>query len=305
MLGPGVAATGRNEHENILVDGGSMESQVTKARKFALEAHGSQMYGSRPYSDHLDAVAELAAEYGEEAQVVAYLHDVVEDTEVGLDRIAEAFGTKIAECVAILTDAPGGDRKERKRKTYARMAEVTGDLQLALVVKAADRLANLRACIADGREDLLRVYKEEHDDFRKAAWREDLCPPLWGEMETIRASVQHAGANFRFYEIPGRFSLVRIRGYENPDYVLEGKWFAAPPSVLDAIHGMGDDVWSGPDDFADPLTLEQARARADEEGVDLFAERSADPSPEPRLGGMVVRIVVGLAVAAVGWFALR
>ena len=45
-----------------------------------LEVHGDQRYGSRPYHAHLDALAELVKEHGEEAQVLAYLHDVVEDT---------------------------------------------------------------------------------------------------------------------------------------------------------------------------------------------------------------------------------
>ncbi len=268
-----------------------MESRVSKAREFAVEAHGSQMYGSQKYSFHLDAVAEIAAEYGEDAQVVAYLHDVVEDTAVGLDEISKVFGDRIADCVAILTDAPGENRKERKRKTYARMADVTGELKLALIVKAADRVANLRACIADGRDDQLLVYKEEHDEFRMAAWRNDLCPALWGEMEIIRGSIQHAGENFRFFEIPGRYSLIRRKGYENPDIVLGGQWIAGAPSLLDAIYGMGADAWSGPDDFADPLTLEQARARADESGVDLFEETSETPNPGSRVRELIARIV--------------
>ncbi len=167
-----------------------MTTLVDRAREFAIEAHGDQRYGSHPYSVHLDAVAELAEEYGEEAQVVAYLHDVVEDTPVGLDAIADAFGRRIADCVAILTDAPGSDRKERKRKTYDRMARVTGDLELALVVKAADRLANMRACVADG-DERLAVYKQEHPRFQEAAYRRNLCEALWAEMTEIYASAQH------------------------------------------------------------------------------------------------------------------
>ena len=53
-----------------------------------------------------------------------------------------------------------------------------------------------------------------------------------------------------------------------------------PPSVMDAIYGSGDDVWSGPAWFADPLTSEQARAYAAERGIDLFAEHCEDPGPE-------------------------
>jgi (p)ppGpp synthase/HD superfamily hydrolase len=163
----------------------SMSSLVSQAKEFALAAHGDQKYGSHPYEVHLDAVAELARPYGEQAEMIAYLHDVVEDTEVDIGAIAEVFGEFIAECVAILTDAPGSDRKERKQKTYARMAGVSGDLEIALVVKAADRVANMRACVADGSSSLLAVYKGEHATFRGAAFRPDLCADLWFEMDQI------------------------------------------------------------------------------------------------------------------------
>jgi (p)ppGpp synthase/HD superfamily hydrolase len=166
---------------------------VVRARDFALEAHVDQRYGSHPYQVHLDAVAELVRAHGEEAQAVAYLHDVVEDTPVTIGTIVEVFGQRIADCVALLTDEPGDNRKERKRKTYAAMARAPGDLELALVVKAADRLANMRACVADGKGELLGVYKQEHASFQEAAYREGLCPELWSEMAEICASAQHGG----------------------------------------------------------------------------------------------------------------
>lgn len=154
-----------------------------EARRFAIGAHGGQTYGDRPYAFHLDAVAEIASAYGDEATVVAYLHDTVEDTSVTLDEIARRFGSTVAACVALLTDQPGATRKERKAKTYAKLAAVTGSSRLALVVKAADRLANVRACIADGKRDLLDVYRGEHDAFRRAAFRPGLCDALWAELD--------------------------------------------------------------------------------------------------------------------------
>lgn len=158
---------------------------IREAREFALAAHGGQKYGIHPYSVHLDAVAELAVPYGEIAQVVAYLHDVVEDTSVRLHEIEERFGQRVADCVRILTDEPGENRRERKRKTYAKMAAVPAGLELALIVKAADRLANVQACVADRNDEKLTFYQDEHPAFRKAAYREGLCPPLWNEMDRI------------------------------------------------------------------------------------------------------------------------
>ncbi len=45
-----------------------MSPTIARARAFALEAHGEQKYGDHPYAYHLDAVAAIAAPYGEEGQ---------------------------------------------------------------------------------------------------------------------------------------------------------------------------------------------------------------------------------------------
>jgi (p)ppGpp synthase/HD superfamily hydrolase len=162
---------------------------VAQAREFAVRAHGEQKYGQHPYSVHLDAVAAIAAPFGELAQVIAYLHDVVEDTEVSLDEVRATFGELVGECVGLLTDAPGANRKERKSKTYARLAGVAGPAELALVVKAADRLANVRACVRDGDAGLWRMYRSEQAAFRGAAFRAGQCDALWDELERLLAPV--------------------------------------------------------------------------------------------------------------------
>ncbi|MCI5125110.1 MAG: HD domain-containing protein [Candidatus Electrothrix sp. AR5] len=153
-----------------------------KALEFARKHHGEQKYGEHPYIVHLDAVAELVQQYGESAVVIAYLHDVVEDTSVTLPDIEKEFGRLIADCVAVLTDEPGEDRKERKAKTYAKMARVCGETEIALLVKAADRLANMRACVADKKERLLKVYKAEYPIFKEAVYRPGMCEEIWVEL---------------------------------------------------------------------------------------------------------------------------
>lgn len=157
----------------------------TQARDFAILHHGDQEYGDQPYSVHLDAVANIARTYGNDASTIAYLHDVVEDTELTLDDITKNFGLFISQCVAILTDEPGANRRERKIKTYQKMAQVNEALTLALIVKAADRLANLRACQQQNNKAMLATYREEHPAFKQAAYRQNLCEPLWQEMETL------------------------------------------------------------------------------------------------------------------------
>lgn len=158
-----------------------------KARSFAIKAHRDQKYGEHPYSYHLDQVAEIAKPFGEEAVAIAYLHDTAEDTEVTLADIEKTFGAKIASCVALLTDEPGANRKERKAKTYAKLAAVGGANEVALLVKAADRLANVRACVKDKKLGLWQLYRSEQASLRAAAYRAGLCDPLWSELEALLA----------------------------------------------------------------------------------------------------------------------
>lgn len=158
---------------------------IEKAKEFAIKHHGEQKYGDRPYSFHLDQVVSYLVPYGETAQVIGYLHDVVEDTAVTLAQVELEFGATVASCVAILTDEPGANRKERKAKTYKKMAAITGSVELALVVKAADRLANTQACIDDGKTDLLKVYQSEFNTFYSAAYRQGLCDELWNKLKAV------------------------------------------------------------------------------------------------------------------------
>ena len=85
----------------------------------------------------------------------------------------------------VVTDEPGTNRKGRKAKTYEKMASVSGELELALIVKAAVRLANFRACVAQNNSGLLSMYKNEHPIFKQSVYRPSLCEPLWQEIERI------------------------------------------------------------------------------------------------------------------------
>lgn len=158
---------------------------MNDARRFAEERHRTQRYGDAPYVVHLDAVASLVRDYGEDAVTVAYLHDIVEDTCTTVSEIRAAYGDLVADCVALLTDPPGKNRKERKAALHDRLASVTVEMELALIVKAADRLANLQACVDNGNASLLEMYRREHPAFRSAAHRAGQCEELWAKISAL------------------------------------------------------------------------------------------------------------------------
>ena len=67
-----------------------------------------------------------------------------------------------------------------------------GDHEIALLVKVADRLANVRACVQDRREKLWARYRGEHPAFKAAAYRRGQCEPLWAELESLLAETAFA-----------------------------------------------------------------------------------------------------------------
>ncbi len=158
---------------------------LKKAREFAINAHQNQKYGHLPYLVHLEAVVTILNNYGETAQIIGYLHDVVEDTDISCKDIKNIFGDIVADCVNVLTDESGRNRKERKKKTYKKMSHISHKLKLALIVKAADRLANVQACISGSNNELLNMYKLEHTEFATAVYRQGLCDDIWHMLDKL------------------------------------------------------------------------------------------------------------------------
>jgi hypothetical protein len=96
---------------------------------------------------------------------------------------ANAAATDPVFAVALVTDSPGVNRRERNALTHAKFAKCEN--ALALTVKAADRLANLQMSVATANQGKLEMYRKEHAAFKAAAYRAGLCVELWREMDKI------------------------------------------------------------------------------------------------------------------------
>jgi len=138
---------------------------VTRARAFAVEAHGPQLYSGVPYVHHLDMVRRVLLRFKADAtpefQAAALLHDVIEDTPRNYSDVERAFGAQVAELVYLLTDELGRNRHERHAKTYPK---IKGHY-MATTLKLADRIANVEHSIQAGDEPHLSMYRREHFDF--------------------------------------------------------------------------------------------------------------------------------------------
>ncbi len=126
------------------------EELLNRAYVFAMMAHGSQKRASGdPYFHHPVEVAGILADYRFDATTIAaaLLHDVVEDTEHGLEEIERLFGPTVAALVDGVTKLG----RIRYASIQAKQAENFRKLVLAmsndirvLVIKLADRLHNMR-----------------------------------------------------------------------------------------------------------------------------------------------------------------
>lgn len=162
---------------------------IQTAASFAIAAHGNQKYGdSHPYSFHLQAVEYVLIEYGFERDILlriaAWLHDVIEDTETTAEQIEETFGPVVRALVEAVTTESGINRKERNAKTYPKIKAIP--MHMGIILKLADRIANVRNCIATNNVSLLSMYKKEHPGFRGALYDDySVTTPMWTELDRI------------------------------------------------------------------------------------------------------------------------
>ncbi|HIF9429473.1 TPA: phosphohydrolase [Photobacterium damselae] len=164
-----------------------MNNRYMKARTLARARHKEQMYGDVPYFFHLEAVSRLATPFGTDAMIIAQLHDVIEDTSTTVEELIADFGFTIADAVNYMSDGKLEDRCARKNeinKCFSGLDETEEAARLALIVKACDRLANVRASKYNSQRHY-QMYKSEYAEFRQAVYRQGLCEAIWWELDNL------------------------------------------------------------------------------------------------------------------------
>lgn len=117
-----------------------MDNKVLRAIELAGRAHAGQVdLVGKPYILHCLRVAVDLALAGEpeDTVVVGILHDVVEDTDVTVDRVGDLFGPTVAEAIDLLTHRNGDSYED-----YVDRIAWSGN-PLAVAVKLADLRSNL------------------------------------------------------------------------------------------------------------------------------------------------------------------
>ena len=178
----------------------------TAALRFARRVHLGQhrKQTGEQFVEHPIAVAELLTKAGYDGPMIsaAYLHDVVEKTEVELDEIRERFGPNVAGLVDYLSEDPEIDGYgARKRALRKRILESGGD---SVVIYAADRIANMRdwhkvapedrpACgerLGTTLEERLELWQEDVEELHDADPETPFLGEMRSELEALRAEAR-------------------------------------------------------------------------------------------------------------------
>lgn len=161
-----------NSVEKLLKD----SPLLRQARDFARTTHKNQAYDGKPYvTEHLDKVVVNLNNHlhhpDDIALAVAYLHDVLEDTQTSIQTLRNVFGSTIAQAVYDVTDGEGNNREERQMLTYAR----TRENNLSLLVKLADRITNMKA---SKNTKYANIYVKEYPRFKGSLMKYRYSPIL-------------------------------------------------------------------------------------------------------------------------------
>ena len=156
----------------------AFSERMQKALAFAEKKHlGQKRIGGDDYITHPKAVCEMvkAQGYGEDYQIAALFHDLLEDTDTTEQEILSLGNEQILAAVKLLTKRKGYDMAE-----YIRGIKANG---MALAIKTADRLHNLR-CAVLASDEFKRKYIRE-----TVAWYLDFSHEIKEEVKRLAESL--------------------------------------------------------------------------------------------------------------------
>jgi (p)ppGpp synthase/HD superfamily hydrolase len=173
------------------------------ALRFARRVHLGQYrkQTGEQFVRHPMAVAGLLANTGcnGTTMAAAYLHDVVEKTDVELAEIRERFGPAVADLVDSLSENPEiPGYAERKRALRRRIIEADAD---AVLIYSADRVANMRdwrkiapedrrACgerLGTTLEERLELWGEDLQELHELDPHAPFLEEMESELDALRA----------------------------------------------------------------------------------------------------------------------
>ena len=151
---------------------------VRQALDFATEKHkGQKRIGGDDYITHPISVCEIVKKlsFGEDYQITALFHDVLEDTNATEEEILSYGNAEILTAVKLLTKQKGYNMQE-----YIKAIK---NNEIAFVVKGADRLHNLECALVTDVEFKRKYILETVD------WYLDFSPEIKTAVKRLAESL--------------------------------------------------------------------------------------------------------------------
>ncbi|MDB4879288.1 MAG: RelA/SpoT family protein [Gemmatimonadetes bacterium] len=164
---------------------------LARAYRFSELAHRGQFRDSGdPYVTHCVEVAKILADLQLDTTTVVsgLIHDVVEDTKIGVADVEREFGKEIAAIVDGLTKIAklpnSGSKQDRQVESYRKLLLSIAKDARVIIVKLADRLHNMRTLDFLPEEKRRRIAQETRDLYAPLAHRFGMARMRW-ELEDL------------------------------------------------------------------------------------------------------------------------
>lgn len=161
------------------------EEMIKRAFQLSYESHKNDFRASgEPYFNHPYSVAMIVAKeipLDDISVASALLHDVVEDTEIGLNFLAKEFNKEVADIVDGVTKIGGvfkGHDISQAENYRKLLLSMVNDVRVILV-KFADRLHNIRTLEFVNPQKQRRIAKETLEIYAPFAHRFGLGRVKW------------------------------------------------------------------------------------------------------------------------------
>ncbi|MGH7698913.1 MAG: RelA/SpoT family protein [Gemmatimonadales bacterium] len=178
---------------------------ITRAYQLSAQAHrGQKRVSGDDFLSHSVAVATILAEQQMDSTTIAaaLLHDVVEDSDVGLDDLRREMGPEVADLVDGLTKIASltfRSTAEEQAENYRKLLLSIAKDARVIIIKLADRLHNMRTLEHLPEEKQRRIALETREIYAPLAHRFGMAG-MKAELEDLA---------FRFLEPADALALAR------------------------------------------------------------------------------------------------
>lgn len=175
---------------------------VETAKNYACKEHAMQKrkYTGEPYSVHLAEVAAIVSSVTDDENIIAaaWLHDVLEDTNVTPNELFTEFGSVVTQLVYMVSDVSrpeDGNRAARKAIDHIHLARANADAQ---TIKLADLISNAKDIVKNDPK-FAKVYLQEKRNLLGVLTKGDssLYGQAWFTLREAEDSLNNPKTSFQ------------------------------------------------------------------------------------------------------------